>query len=243
MAFQEKLIFTKHVLPKALGVVLLLTLIEKLVKFAFTDYFALLINQLASPTWMILLLAFLYLLWALIWPIMITLSILFFIRNAKHLEFKISAKAFLKQNTNQLLIENLRAFGKIFFWSLVLFIPGIIRATQLIFTSFVVVFYERYYLNEIDALKESTRLANTHFFQLLILFVFLSLIPNILVHFFSGLFFSDDLFYLSVGFETFWNTLFYLIFALIIYFYFEKLSHPDDFMFKSKDNTVNPLNH
>ena len=76
------------------------------------------------------------------------------------------------------LIETLRAWGKIFLWSFVFIIPGVVKYTYYLMSPFVVFFSKKYAAGEVDALEYSTQLSKKFFWRLNFwLFLFYLMIP------------------------------------------------------------------
>ena len=83
---------------------------------------------------------------------------------------------FLGKNFNQMIIEELRSWGKILLYSLFLIIPGIVKYIQLCFVQFVVTTLPEYEQGKVDALQFSKKVVNKTFLPTLgtlILFHFL----------------------------------------------------------------------
>ncbi|MBX3019134.1 MAG: hypothetical protein KF767_14705 [Bdellovibrionaceae bacterium] len=64
---------------------------------------------------------------------------------------------FIRDHGGDLIREQLRAFGSIMMWSLLLIVPGIVRLFELAFLPWVVCFDAEYQKGRRDALKESRR--------------------------------------------------------------------------------------
>lgn len=83
---------------------------------------------------------------------------------------------FLGKSFNQMIIEELRSWGKILLYSLFLIIPGIVKYIQLCFVQFVVTTLPEYEQGKVDALQFSKKVVNKTFLPTLgtlILFHFL----------------------------------------------------------------------
>ncbi len=70
---------------------------------------------------------------------------------------------FLAKYFNQMIIEELRSWGKILLYSLFLIIPGVIKYIQLCFVQFVVTTLPEYDQGKIDALQFSKKIVNKTF--------------------------------------------------------------------------------
>lgn len=64
---------------------------------------------------------------------------------------------FIRAHASDLVREQLRAFGSIMMWSLLLILPGLVRLFELAFLPWVVCFDSEYQAGRRDALKESRR--------------------------------------------------------------------------------------
>ncbi len=85
---------------------------------------------------------------------------------------------FLAENLELGFIETLRACGKIFLWSFLFLIPGVIKYINYILTPFVVIFSRRYKNGEVDALEYSTKISRNFWLSIKMwLGVFYLLIP------------------------------------------------------------------
>lgn len=82
----------------------------------------------------------------------------------------------VRKNLEQLLIENMRAIGQAFTWSLLFILPGIIRFIQLSFVNLIVLLDHKYQAGEIDALKRSVQLVNSRFFRVFGLFLLMAVV-------------------------------------------------------------------
>jgi hypothetical protein len=93
---------------------------------------------------------------------------------------------YLGHYLNSLLIETMRAWGKIMSWSLLLLVPGMVRFVQLTLVPFVVTASEAYDRGEVDALHASTRVVNRNVGKILLLiFVFNIFVPLLITEFFD----------------------------------------------------------
>lgn len=85
---------------------------------------------------------------------------------------------FFSQKFELTLLETLRSWGKVFLWTLVFVIPGLIKAINYLFVSFVVAFSQGYERGEVDALNKSSEIAKHVWWKLLFYFaVFFVLLP------------------------------------------------------------------
>lgn len=93
---------------------------------------------------------------------------------------------FFKHYLPQLVIETLRAWGKILLWSLLFVFPGFIRYIAYVLVPFVVAISPAYERGEVDALTASTALVKKYWLEILtLIFVFHLMIPLILTVFFD----------------------------------------------------------
>lgn len=83
-------------------------------------------------------------------------------------------------NFEQLLIENLRAFGKAMTWGLCFILPGIVRFIQFSFVNFVVILDPDYSVGKIDALKKSVSISNQRFFKVFGIFLLTSILVPVM---------------------------------------------------------------
>lgn len=89
-----------------------------------------------------------------------------------------SFKKFVADNIELSIIENLRAWGKIFLWSFVFIIPGVVKYINYILTPFVVLFSKRYKNGEVDALEYSAYISKNFWWSIKMwLGLFLVVIP------------------------------------------------------------------
>lgn len=87
-------------------------------------------------------------------------------------------KNFLTENLELSFLENLRAWGKIFLWSFVFILPGIVKYIDYFLTPFVVLFSRRYKSGEVDALEYSTKISKHFWWRIqLWLAVFYVIVP------------------------------------------------------------------
>lgn len=87
-------------------------------------------------------------------------------------------KKFVADNIELSIIENLRAWGKIFLWSFVFIIPGVVKYINYILTPFVVLFSKRYKNGEVDALEYSAYISKNFWWSIKMwLGLFLVVIP------------------------------------------------------------------
>jgi hypothetical protein len=84
---------------------------------------------------------------------------------------------------SQVIIESLRAWGKVITWSLLFVIPGLIKWLRLSFVPFIVLESPAYQRGELDALETSARLSKGQMFKLAGLLLFFSgVFPMILTN-------------------------------------------------------------
>lgn len=76
--------------------------------------------------------------------------------------------------------ESLRAAGNAMTWGLLLVIPGLIRFVQLSLVPFIVMLDPEYKVGHLDALKESSKIVNKRFIQVLCVIVIFTVILPIL---------------------------------------------------------------
>lgn len=88
---------------------------------------------------------------------------------------------FLSVNFAQSLKEQMRAWGKTVWWSLLLIIPGLIKFVQYSFVPFVVCLFPQYQKGEVDALKTSQKLVKTVIWRVLGVLVLFSIILPLLL--------------------------------------------------------------
>jgi len=80
-----------------------------------------------------------------------------------------------------LVIENLRAWGKVISWGVLLLIPGFVQFVRMFYVSFVVVLDARYDQGEIDALKTSSELVKYSYVLITLVLVGFELILPMMV--------------------------------------------------------------
>lgn len=113
---------------------------------------------------------------AILFPLLISLFCAFILVTE---QTKLSL--FIKENLELSFIETLRAWGKIFLWSFIFFIPGVIKYINYILAPFVVMFSRRYKNGEVDALEYSAKISKNFWWSIKIwLGVFYVLIPIML---------------------------------------------------------------
>lgn len=90
----------------------------------------------------------------------------------------ISVRRMLKDKFELSLIETLRAWGKIFLWCFVFIVPGLMKYTYYLTTTFVVLFSKKYEAGEVDALEYSEKISRKFWWRLTIwMILFYVLIP------------------------------------------------------------------
>ena len=93
---------------------------------------------------------------------------------------------FFKHYMPQLIIETLRAWGKILLWSLLFILPGLVKYVAYVLVPFVVASSPRYDKGELDALETSKNLVKKHWWEILgLIFIFHLTIPLVLTVFFD----------------------------------------------------------
>lgn len=93
---------------------------------------------------------------------------------------------FFKHYLSPMVIETLRAWGKILLWSLLLIIPGLIRYITYVMVPFVVVQSDAYERGQQDALETSTRVFKRKWLSILgLILLFHLMIPLLLTVFFD----------------------------------------------------------
>lgn len=133
---------------------------------------------------------FLSLICSLFFPIVLLLLSLWALRSAAQPASPESAWSrfshFFKHYLPQLVIETLRAWGKILLWSLLFIIPGVIRYFTYVLVPFVVVQSPGYDRGEQDALETSTSVFKRKWVSIVGLILFFHLmIPLLLTVFFD----------------------------------------------------------
>lgn len=83
---------------------------------------------------------------------------------------------FLAKNFNQMVIEELRSWGKILLYSLFLIVPGVIKYIQLCFVQFIVTTLPDYDHGNVDALNFSKKIVNKTFLPTLGIIILFHLI-------------------------------------------------------------------
>lgn len=126
---------------------------------------------------------FLSVLSAILFPLVISLLCAFLLVSSPQ---KIGV--FFAENFELSFIETLRAWGKVFLWSFLFIIPGIIKYINYILTPFVVMFSRRYKNGEVDALEYSAVISKKFWWSIkLWLGVFYVIIPIVLYALFDEL--------------------------------------------------------
>jgi hypothetical protein len=98
-----------------------------------------------------------------------------------------SPQDFVKKNLNQVMIEMMRAWGKVLQWSLLLILPGFWKYLEYIFVPYVVTLSPDYQNGKEDALKASARLFRRNWGKVIgVFFVFHLFIPLIMASFFDA---------------------------------------------------------
>lgn len=101
---------------------------------------------------------------------------------------QISLRQFCSQKISSLCIENLRAIAQIVRWSLLLFVPGIIRYFRYYFVSFIVLTSQSYHDGKVDALEESNQILKGATLPFAIFLLFISLTASVIpTHSFSDI--------------------------------------------------------
>lgn len=81
----------------------------------------------------------------------------------------------------QMVIEHMRAWGKIITWSLLLILPGLYKWLALTFVPYVVLFSKKYHAGEVDALKQSARIFRKTWWKTVpMILIFSAIIPLII---------------------------------------------------------------
>lgn len=92
---------------------------------------------------------------------------------------------FFREKFELTLLETLRSWGKVFLWTLVFVIPGLIKAINYMLVTYVVAFSKGYERGEVDALDKSAEVAKHFWWKLLFYFgLFFILAPMVI----TGLF-------------------------------------------------------
>lgn len=87
---------------------------------------------------------------------------------------------FVFQHFHQTLIEYVRAIVSVGLYSMALIVPGLIRWVRLTFTCYISLFNKQYHKGKVDALEESSKITQGHFFSLFLLLIVFALIPMVL---------------------------------------------------------------
>lgn len=99
---------------------------------------------------------------SLVFPTLLTLISLFALQNKPETSQPVQYRLFFKQELPeqfpQLLIESLRAWGKILLWSFVFIVPGVVKYVSYTLIPFVVTSLPDYQAGKVDALKTSSYL-------------------------------------------------------------------------------------
>lgn len=133
----------------------------------------------------IYLIGFISLLCSILFPIILTTTALYALDSLNALNQ--SLKAFYKRHLQQLLIEMLRAWGKVLLWSLVFILPGVWKYIQFSLVPFAVTSSRRYDEGNIDALTLSKHIVTKNLGKILgILILFHIFIPLILAGLFNA---------------------------------------------------------
>lgn len=92
---------------------------------------------------------------------------------------------YIRNNFGYLVKEQLRGFGKVFLWGLLLIIPGFWKFLQILFVPFVVGFDPSYQAGKLDALESSRSVFQKIWGRTLGLFVLFGLLAPMLLTFFD----------------------------------------------------------
>ncbi len=169
----------KKIFPWLFILIWITTAIDGLITSTMSEF----LLREGTPMLAILSLGTLALCFSVMAPVISFLLFIYFLKKMNSKE-ALTFSSFSKYYFKPMTIESLRCLGQVFLWAFLFVIPGLVRAVQLFFVPFIIVFRPDYNEGKIDALKFSTQLANKVFLKLLFLF----LIFNVLAPFlFDGL--------------------------------------------------------
>lgn len=121
----------------------------------------------------------------LLFPVLISLTAIYGLLKTKNQSLEIGE--FFGKFSSQTFIENLRSWGKILTWGLLLILPGIWKVLQYCFVTFVVTCSKAYDDGNVDALQHSAQVFKKHKLKTLgIMFSFTILIPIFMTTLFDG---------------------------------------------------------
>ncbi|AHI05830.1 hypothetical protein BDW_06620 [Bdellovibrio bacteriovorus W] len=121
----------------------------------------------------------------LLFPVLISLTAIYGILRSKNQNLEVGD--FFAKFSSQTFIENLRSWGKILTWGLLLILPGVWKVLQYCFVTFVVTCSKAYDDGNVDALQYSAKVFKKHKLKTLgIMFLFTILIPIIMTTLFDG---------------------------------------------------------
>ena len=124
---------------------------------------------------------FISILSAILFPLVISLLCAFLlVSNQQKVENKMSV--FFAENIELSLIEILRSMGKVFLWSFLLIIPGVIKYIDYLLAPFVVMFSKRYKNGEVDALEYYTEISKKFWWSIKLWVVLFYVIIPIMIY-------------------------------------------------------------
>lgn len=129
----------------------------------------------SGPNASLIIFSFFSIISGLLFPLLMTVIAIHALALKNH---KLKLLDFAGKNFQQMFIEDMRSWGQILLYSLLLIVPGVIRYIQLCFVQFIVTTSPAYDRGEQDALKFSTKLVNKNWLTILgIMLIFHILFP------------------------------------------------------------------
>lgn len=142
----------------------------------------LIVRNSAGPDYSLVIFFLLSLSVSLIFPVLMALSAIHAFRDRSE-----TLIDFIHRTFNQLLVEEIRAWGKILLYLLFFIFPGLIKLIQLSLIPFIVTENKDYEKGTVDALDLSKKLVNTRFASVFgVLFFFNFFLPLFLTTLFDG---------------------------------------------------------